>query len=72
MLYENGTRILKFYLHISPEEQLERFKQRLDDPSPNRDRREKSSRMAGKCSSRGRGEREYRRDQLSRAVQWSA
>jgi len=33
MLYENGTRILKFYLHISPEEQLERFKQRLDDPS---------------------------------------
>ena len=32
MLTENGTRILKFYLHISPEEQLERFKQRLDDP----------------------------------------
>jgi PPK2 family polyphosphate:nucleotide phosphotransferase len=33
MLAQNGTRILKFYLHISPEEQLERFKQRLDDPS---------------------------------------
>jgi PPK2 family polyphosphate:nucleotide phosphotransferase len=33
MLEQNGTRILKFYLHISPEEQLERFKQRLDDPS---------------------------------------
>jgi PPK2 family polyphosphate:nucleotide phosphotransferase len=33
MLHENGTRILKFYLHISPEEQLERFKQRLDDPA---------------------------------------
>ena len=33
MLHENGTRILKFYLHISPEEQLERFKQRLDDPT---------------------------------------
>ena len=32
MLHDNGTRILKFYLHISPEEQLERFKQRLDDP----------------------------------------
>jgi PPK2 family polyphosphate:nucleotide phosphotransferase len=32
MLYENGTRILKFYLHISPEEQLERFKQRLENP----------------------------------------
>ena len=31
MLAQNGTRILKFYLHISPEEQLERFKQRLDD-----------------------------------------
>ena len=28
----NGTHIVKFYLHISPEEQLERFKQRLDDP----------------------------------------
>ncbi|HQT43409.1 MAG TPA: polyphosphate kinase 2 family protein, partial [Halothiobacillus sp.] len=24
--------ILKFFLHISPEEQLERFKKRLDDP----------------------------------------
>jgi len=33
MLLRNGTTILKFYLHISPEEQLERFKQRLDDPS---------------------------------------
>jgi PPK2 family polyphosphate:nucleotide phosphotransferase len=32
MLHEDGTRILKFYLHISPEEQLERFAQRLDDP----------------------------------------
>ena len=32
MLDRNGTRILKFYLHISPEEQLARFKQRLDDP----------------------------------------
>lgn len=33
MLSENGTRILKFYLHISPDEQLERFEQRLDDPA---------------------------------------
>ena len=32
MLHQNSTTILKFYLHISPEEQLERFKQRLDDP----------------------------------------
>jgi len=30
-LSENGTRILKFYLHISAEEQLQRFKARLDD-----------------------------------------
>jgi PPK2 family polyphosphate:nucleotide phosphotransferase len=33
MLYENGTHILKFYLHISPDEQLERFKQRIEDPA---------------------------------------
>jgi len=32
MLSENRTRILKFYLHISPDEQLDRFRQRLDDP----------------------------------------
>ncbi len=30
-LFDNGTRILKFYLHIDKEEQLARFKQRLDD-----------------------------------------
>jgi PPK2 family polyphosphate:nucleotide phosphotransferase len=32
---ENNTTILKFFLHISKEEQLERFKQRLDDPARN-------------------------------------
>ncbi len=32
-LAANGTQILKFYLHISKEEQLKRFKERLDDPS---------------------------------------
>jgi PPK2 family polyphosphate:nucleotide phosphotransferase len=32
MLHNHGTRILKFYLHISPQEQLERFAQRLEDP----------------------------------------
>jgi PPK2 family polyphosphate:nucleotide phosphotransferase len=32
-LYEKGTHILKFFLHISPEEQLLRFRQRLDDPA---------------------------------------
>jgi PPK2 family polyphosphate:nucleotide phosphotransferase len=32
-LVAGGTHILKFFLHISPEEQLERFKLRLDDPA---------------------------------------
>jgi PPK2 family polyphosphate:nucleotide phosphotransferase len=31
-LTANGTHILKFFLHISKDEQLRRFKQRLDDP----------------------------------------
>ena len=34
-LCQGGTRILKFFLHISPEEQLRRFKERLDDPARN-------------------------------------
>lgn len=32
-LVDNGTQILKFFLHISKKEQLKRFKERLDDPS---------------------------------------
>ncbi len=32
---DGNVRILKFYLHISPQEQLARFKQRLDDPARN-------------------------------------
>ncbi len=32
-LAEHDTHILKFYLHISKEEQLKRFKERLDDPT---------------------------------------
>jgi PPK2 family polyphosphate:nucleotide phosphotransferase len=32
-LVANDTRILKFFLHISKEEQLKRFEQRLDDPT---------------------------------------
>ena len=32
-LAANGTHILKFYLHISSEEQLNRFQDRLDDPT---------------------------------------
>jgi PPK2 family polyphosphate:nucleotide phosphotransferase len=35
LLVENGTTILKFFLHISKEEQLQRFAQRLDDPARN-------------------------------------
>ncbi len=33
ILAKNNTHILKFYLHISKNEQLERFKARLDDPT---------------------------------------
>jgi PPK2 family polyphosphate:nucleotide phosphotransferase len=32
MLYENGTTILKFFLHIGPDEQRKRLQARLDDP----------------------------------------
>ena len=32
---QNNTHIVKFFLHISEEEQLARFKQRLDDPARN-------------------------------------
>ncbi len=35
LLAENGTTILKFYLHIDPNEQLERFKKRIDNPRKN-------------------------------------
>jgi PPK2 family polyphosphate:nucleotide phosphotransferase len=31
-LTENDTHVLKFFLHVSKEEQLRRFKRRLDDP----------------------------------------
>ncbi len=34
-LYQNGTHILKFFLHISKEEQKERLLARLDDPDKN-------------------------------------
>lgn len=34
-LHRNGTRIVKFYLHLSPEEQRARFLERLDDPEKN-------------------------------------
>jgi len=35
LLADNGTAILKFYLHIDPDEQLERFKKRIDNPKKN-------------------------------------
>lgn len=35
LLTENGTSILKFYLHISKSEQRDRFQARIDDPSKN-------------------------------------
>jgi PPK2 family polyphosphate:nucleotide phosphotransferase len=35
LLEENGTKVLKFYLHISEEEQAERFKERLTNPMKN-------------------------------------
>ncbi|WP_246112780.1 polyphosphate kinase 2 family protein [Allorhodopirellula solitaria] len=33
LLVQRGTKIVKIYLHISPGEQLERFKKRLDNPA---------------------------------------
>jgi PPK2 family polyphosphate:nucleotide phosphotransferase len=34
-LHSNGTRIIKFYLHLSKEEQRKRFLQRIDQPGKN-------------------------------------
>lgn len=34
-LQDNGTKILKFFLHVSKEEQTERFLKRIDDPQRN-------------------------------------
>jgi PPK2 family polyphosphate:nucleotide phosphotransferase len=34
-LYYNGTRIIKFFLHLSKEEQQKRFLERIDDPVKN-------------------------------------
>jgi PPK2 family polyphosphate:nucleotide phosphotransferase len=34
-LHRNGTRIVKFFLHVSKEEQRRRFLERIDDPSKN-------------------------------------
>ena len=34
-LYRNGTRIIKFFLHLSKEEQRKRFLERIDNPDKN-------------------------------------
>ena len=34
-LHTNGTRIIKFFLHLSKEEQRKRFLERIDDPEKN-------------------------------------
>ena len=34
-LYRNGTRILKFFLHLSKDEQRKRFLERIDEPEKN-------------------------------------
>jgi len=34
-LHDNGTRIIKFFLHLSKEEQRRRFLQRIDEPEKN-------------------------------------
>jgi len=34
-LYENGTRIIKFFLHVSKKEQKKRFLERIDNPEKN-------------------------------------
>ena len=34
-LHDNGTRIIKFYLHLSKEEQRKRFLARIDEPAKN-------------------------------------
>src|SRR5690606_37577030 len=33
--YDNNTTVLKFYLHISPERQLEKLQERIDVPEKN-------------------------------------
>lgn len=35
MLTDEGTTVVKFYLHISPDEQADRLQERLDDPTRN-------------------------------------
>ena len=51
-LVDNGTLILKFFLHISADEQLRRFKQRIDDPGASlEDQRDRTTRNASSGTS---------------------
>jgi len=34
-LYRNGTRVIKFFLHLSAEEQRKRFLDRINEPEKN-------------------------------------
>jgi polyphosphate kinase 2 (PPK2 family) len=34
-LHRNGTRVVKIFLHLSPDEQAERFRERVDEPDSN-------------------------------------
>jgi len=34
-LHRNGTRVLKFFLHLSKDEQRKRFLKRIDEPEKN-------------------------------------
>jgi polyphosphate kinase 2 (PPK2 family) len=49
-LHDNGTRVVKFYLHLSNDEQRRRFLQRIDDP-------EKTGNSARRISRSGRSGR---------------
>ncbi|MFN8339714.1 MAG: hypothetical protein U0T36_11925 [Saprospiraceae bacterium] len=33
--FDNNTKVLKFYMHISPERQQEKLQERIDDPTKN-------------------------------------
>jgi PPK2 family polyphosphate:nucleotide phosphotransferase len=35
MEFDNNTKVLKFYMHISPERQQEKLQERIDDPTKN-------------------------------------
>ncbi len=50
-LHRNGTRIIKFFLHVSKEEQRKRFLKRIDEPEKNWKFSRRTSRSASTGSS---------------------